>query len=92
MSESNTDVSQMDVSQLKITKFRADRTMSGKYACEVTVSLGEKTYVLTLPVFEGTAPVAMKKGREWRNRPGNPERVLAAIKAGLNKVPANSAK
>jgi hypothetical protein len=92
MSESHSGASQLDVSAMKITKFRASRYNASKYTCEITVSLGEKTYVLTLPVFEVTSPVVLKKGREWRNRPGNPERVLAAIKAGLNHVPANTAK
>jgi hypothetical protein len=92
MSETQLDVSQMDVSQMKITKFRADRYNASKYTCEITVLLGEKTYVLTLPVFQATAPVVLQKGREWRSKPGNQERVLAAIKAGLNHVPANTAK
>jgi hypothetical protein len=92
MPENSTDISQMDVSQMKITNFRACRYNSSRFTCEITVSLGEKTYQLTLPVYEATAAVVAKKAREWRKHPVNQERVLAAIKAGLHHVPSNTAK
>jgi len=87
MSETQTDISQMDVSQMKFTKFRAFRYDSQRYKCELTVSLGEKEYVLTVGIYDSSAKFVVKKAREWRNHPANQARVLAAIKAGLDHVP-----